>query len=376
MKSYVLGYYVHDPEPAKHSLLMKRLASEEVRKILEALIDSHPTPMDISEIASKAKVNPKTVRGSTYLSALVGAGFVREAEEGEETGGGIRYVVENVNSLSRDKYPKYYLAPGNVEYDEEFKSALDKLIPQAEVKTKFRTFLEFVKYIVESVRQSDEQQIAPKEDSVCSICGLNHEARDFIRATLLYLLDRFERSSYYLEFLREKNYVDREHYNEYCKFIERNLGQGISERLVAETQFTHSKLDQEQIVAEKSVHDNVCKEERFSISKSSEEEILAKYWYKSKKGLTKDVIDWILDKTDISMEKIKNLSETRMTSRSALDAIYKVGTEELGVSYPDNLVVRYDKRKKQEAYENRVRDKTVERRKKLRYKKRNAAQSV
>jgi hypothetical protein len=376
MKRYVLGYYVHDPDPTKHSLLMKRLASEEVRKILEALIDSHPTPMDISEIASKAKVNSKTVRGATYLSALVEAGFVREAEEGEETGGGVRFVVENVNSLSRDKYPKYYHAPGNVDYDEGFKSTLDKLIAKTELKTKLRTLLEFVKYIVESVKQSDEQRIAPKEDSVCSICGLNHEARDFIRATLLYLLDRFERSPDYLEFLSENFYIDKKHYNEYCEYVETNLGQQISKGLDAETRLTHSKLDQEQIVAEKSVHENVVKEERFSISKSGEEEILAKHWYKSKKGLTKDLIDCILEKTDISMEKIKNLSESRMTSRSALDAIYKVGREELGVSYPDYLVVRYDKRKKQEAYENRVRDDRVERRKKLRDKKRKAAQSV
>jgi hypothetical protein len=76
------------------------------------------------------------------------------------------------------------------------------------------------------------------------------------------------------------------------------------------------------------------------------------------------------------MVKLKKLADSRMSGRSYLDAIYKTGKEELGVSYSDDLIVGHDKRKKAEAYENKVRDNTVERRKKLRDKKRKATQSV
>jgi hypothetical protein len=372
MRSYILGYYV----PSDH--LLETLANEQRREMYKALLNSHPVPMKIKDIASKGKVFLKTVYGESYLRRMKEDGFIREVDEKEETGGPNRYVFENVNSLTRGRDPKYYLAPGNVEYDEGFKSALDRLIVQTEVKTKFRTFLEFVKYIVESVKVSDEQQIAPKEDSnyVCSICGLNHEARDFIRATLLYLLDRFERSPDYLEFLKQRNYIDPKHYNEYCGFVETNLGQQISEGLVPVPHFTHSKSNDVHIVAEKLVQKDVVTEGQSVSSERSEEEILAKYWYENREGLTKDLIDYILDKTGIPMVKLKKLADSRMSGRSYLDAIYKTGKEELGVSYSDDLVVRHDKRKKAEAYENKVRDNTVERRKKLRDKKRKAAQSV
>lgn len=82
------------------------------------------------------------------------------------------------------------------------------------------------------------------------------------------------------------------------------------------------------------------------------------------------MIEFILDKTGITIEELKKKADSRMTGRSALDAIYKVGKEELGVSFSEDLVVRYDKRKKQEDYENRSRETRVERRKKLRARKR------
>lgn len=363
MRSYILGYYA----PSDH--LLETLANEQRREMYKALLNSHPVSMKIKDIASKGKVSLKTVYGEAYLRRMKEDGFIREVDESEETGGPNRYVFENVNSLTRGRDHKYYLAPGNVEYDESFKSALNKLIAQTEVKTKFRKILEFVRYIFESVIESDEQ-LAPKEDSnhFCSTCGLNHEARDFIRATLLYLLDRFERSSDYLEFLKERNYIDTKHYDEYCESVDTNLGQQISEGIV-ETQFTSPKINGEQTLAEKSVHENVFVESQ-SVTKRSDEEILAKYWYNNKKGLTKDLILFILEKTGITMEKLKSLADGRMTGRSDLDAIYIVGKEDLGVSYSDDLVVRYDKRKKQETYENRVRDRTAERRRKIRAKKR------
>jgi len=208
---------------------------------------------------------------------------------------------------------------------------------------------------------------------VCSICGLNHEARDFIRATLLYLLDRFERSSDYLEFLRENNYVDREHYNEYCKFIERNLGKRISERLVAETQFIRAETNEEQRVAEKPDYKEPIMEGRSPVSKRTAKQIVAEKWFENRMGLTKRMAERILsNRPEISKEQLKNLADghrSKTHSRSYLDAIYSIA-KDLGVSLSDDLEVDYDKRKKSEAYENRVREKTLERRTKRRAKSR------
>jgi hypothetical protein len=162
MKRYILGYYASSVD------LLETLANKKRRTILNALLDSHPMPMKLKEIASKSKINEKTVYGETYLRRLEHDGFIREVEEPEEKGGGresSKYIIENVNSLSPDRCASYSLAPGNVEYSKDFKSALNGLINQLEIKEQCRTLLGFVKYIVESVKESDNEyvkQIAPK----------------------------------------------------------------------------------------------------------------------------------------------------------------------------------------------------------------------
>jgi hypothetical protein len=304
--SYILGYYA----PSDH--LLETLANKKRRKMLNALVNSHPKPMEIKDIASKGKVRMKTVYGATYLGRLKEDGFVREVDEIEETGGPSRYVFENVNSLLRDRDPKYSLAPGNVEYRDEFKSLLNKLITQTEIKPKFRILLEFVKYIVESVKESGEQQIALKEDRIqlCSTCGLNHEARDFIRATLLYLLDRFEQSSEYLEFLREKNYLKKEHYNEYSKLIQTNLGKRKSGGLLAETLFTPSEKYEERIV-EKAAHHNVHMTEIQINLPKTEEERVAEAWFEGLKGTIRMIVEYIVsEKPEMSKIQIMHLFTT------------------------------------------------------------------
>ncbi len=295
MKNYILGYY------APSDRLVVTLANEKNRKMLTALLNSYPASMKVKDIASKGKISVKTAYGHGYLRRLVEDGFIRQVEEPEETGGSSKYVIENVNSLLRDRCTIYSLAPGNVEYTEEFKNALNRLKNQSEIKTQFRTLLGFVKNIVESVKESDEKhvkQIAPTKDSdyVCSTCGLNHEARDFIRAVLMYLLDQFELSSDYLEFLREQNYIDKEHFNEYYKLIQENLRKRKSEELLTETQFTRPGMNDEQIVTEA--------------------------WFKRMSPTTKKTIEKILiAKPEITKEQIMNLIE---------DKKRKIGKNDLG----------------------------------------------
>jgi hypothetical protein len=286
MKSYILGYYA----PSDH--LLETLANEPRRRMLDSLLNSYPAPMNIKGIASNGKVSWKTVYGADYLGRMVQDGFVREVDEREETGGGSRYVLENVNSLSRTRHPKYSLAPGNVEYPEEFKNALNSLTDQTEIKTKFRILYEFVRYIVESVKESS---IAPKEDNshVCSTCGLNHEGRDFIRAALLYLVDRFERSSDYLEFLREKNYIDIKRYNEY----------------LAETQSTPSELNAKQIAVEKTAQKELMKEQQSTHSMENEEQTV-RYATPHKQHKTKrhHTEEWKLQNS-LRMQEYRHLQE-------------------------------------------------------------------
>ena len=294
MKSYILGYYAPD------KYLLETLANPNRRMALDSLVNSHPASMKIRDIALEGKIQEKTLRGADYLNRMLKEGFIREVDKGKETGGAGRYVFENVNSLSRGMHTNYYLAPGNVEYTDEFKIELNRLTNQTEIKTKFRNFLEFVRYIVESVKRSDNEQIAPGEGAsyVCSTCGLNHEARDFIRATLMFLIDQFEKCSDYLEFLNEQHYIDKKHYNDYYELVQENMGKRKSEGPTTE-----------QTVVERPAQKELNKETLSEDSKWNEKKIVAKIWFDNKKsGLTKDMIEFILlEKPEISIEKLKSL---------------------------------------------------------------------
>jgi hypothetical protein len=46
----------------------------------------------------------------------------------------------------------------------------------------------------------------------CRYCGINHEARDFIRAILLHLLDQFEITPAFIEFLISHKLITQEAY--------------------------------------------------------------------------------------------------------------------------------------------------------------------
>jgi hypothetical protein len=47
------------------------------------------------------------------------------------------------------------------------------------------------------------KNIAPTNgiESCCLLCGLNHQARDFIRAILLHLIDQLEENGSFIKFL-------------------------------------------------------------------------------------------------------------------------------------------------------------------------------
>jgi hypothetical protein len=51
MKRYILGYYA----PSDH--LLQTLASEKRRRMLNSIINSHPLPMKIGDIAAKSDIS-------------------------------------------------------------------------------------------------------------------------------------------------------------------------------------------------------------------------------------------------------------------------------------------------------------------------------
>ncbi len=56
------------------------------------------------------------------------------------------------------------------------------------------------------------EQLVPKagKSMQCQFCGVNHDARDFIRATLLHILDQFEISSMFKDFFNEQQFISKD----------------------------------------------------------------------------------------------------------------------------------------------------------------------
>ena len=47
----------------------------------------------------------------------------------------------------------------------------------------------------------------------CSQCGLNHEARDFIRAMLTHAIDKLDRHDRFINFLKDNQFLTSEAYD-------------------------------------------------------------------------------------------------------------------------------------------------------------------
>ncbi len=60
-----------------------------------------------------------------------------------------------------------------------------------------------------------------KSKSCCGQCGINHEARDFMSAMLLHLLDHFERNDKFIEFMKNKEFLDVDGYQTMVTNIEK-----------------------------------------------------------------------------------------------------------------------------------------------------------
>jgi transposase-like protein len=58
-------------------------------------------------------------------------------------------------------------------------------------------------------------------NSCCVQCGINHEARDFMRAMLLHLLDHFERNGKFIEFMKDNEFLDVDAYQTMVTNIEK-----------------------------------------------------------------------------------------------------------------------------------------------------------
>jgi hypothetical protein len=77
--------------------------------------------------------------------------------------------------------------------------------------------LKFIRKAYKTIKHHDNESIrklAPEDspDFCCSQSGVNHQARDFVRALLLRLIDKIENLDNFVEFMKENQFVTVEAY--------------------------------------------------------------------------------------------------------------------------------------------------------------------
>ena len=130
------------------------------------------------------------------------------------------------------------LPPGNVVYSNEFIEVWHKIVGKEEEDELCTALLNFLEKILRRISESNDDEkirrIAPSSSSslssaeskqidenyCCSLCGLNHEARDFIRAILLYLFDQLEENSKFIKLLKNNQFLTQEDYQRLAEKIE------------------------------------------------------------------------------------------------------------------------------------------------------------
>jgi hypothetical protein len=55
----------------------------------------------------------------------------------------------------------------------------------------------------------------------CTQCGINHEARDFVRSLLVHLIDHVESNNKYIELMKNNNFINEDIYQNIRTKMER-----------------------------------------------------------------------------------------------------------------------------------------------------------
>lgn len=141
------------------------------------------------------------------------------------------YIIEEsdnaMNLLSRHpdsrwRKPAYTLAPGYVDYNEEFLNKWntllgERLIDKDVLNDLSGEILLVLKPIFSLIQGEDDTKH-------CINCGIDHEARNLLRAIILKILDHVELSPEYIKFIGEKNILNEsgfENYDEARKYNEK-----------------------------------------------------------------------------------------------------------------------------------------------------------
>lgn len=210
---YFEGYHCKDDSS------VDGISTDSSRQILHAISSCYPKGITIAEISKQTHTSANTVYNS--LKPLENAGFIikKKYKSGRGRPGAgaanyddrsFKFHIENRNfALNQDD--KYQFAPGYTKYTSDFLYAWNVLVEKNQLDDVYSALIKILGPMMTKITSSGDpilKQLVPKADKSmqCQFCGVNHDARDFIRATLLHILDQFETSSMFMDLMRNNSF--------------------------------------------------------------------------------------------------------------------------------------------------------------------------
>jgi hypothetical protein len=203
---YIEGEYYEDPEAARNDI------TPEKKKILNTLRLEYPNALSAKRLKSSFKIHSP----HTYPKELVREGIIRwKREKGDKGRELTKYYFEDYTFVFNTKInPKegsrFPFAPGYVQYTKNFLHAYNEIRNNALEEEIYGLLTQFLSDAF------DKRKLRPKVHDLGDGygCGYDHEARDFIRATLLHLIDGLELNRLFIEFISRKEIIDETRHKE------------------------------------------------------------------------------------------------------------------------------------------------------------------
>jgi DNA-binding Lrp family transcriptional regulator len=216
MGKYFEGYYCKDDNS------VNGISTDSSREILDAISRSYPSGITTTEISNQTHTSANTVYNS--LKSLEAAGFIIKIKPKTSRGRpgktdvqddvrSYRFHIENRNFALKDD--NYQFAPGYTKYTSDFLYASNQLVEKNQLDDVYSPLIKILRQAMTKITSSGDptlKRLVPNPDKSmqCQFCGVNHDARDFIRATLLHILDQFETSSMFKDFFNEQQFISKD----------------------------------------------------------------------------------------------------------------------------------------------------------------------
>jgi len=170
------------------------------RNTFEALRKGYPQGWTYQELTDTYKVKSTYPNCNTLLRENIIKG---ELVPGSRRRDATKYYFEDYNYINNKKeHFRFQFAPGYVQYTEDFLDNYEKLSGKFEYQI-YQIYSSLMDILKDAV--SNEKQTFTRQQ--CKFCGYDHEMRDFMRATLLHLIDGIEEHDEFIDFILKEGIV-------------------------------------------------------------------------------------------------------------------------------------------------------------------------